>query len=179
MRGHSHKISFNKLTTGEKLHLILGEGLGRLLFGELMISRLIGTLAAFYLRLPVKPFRGVLGRLYLKYKMTNKNRTVIATRGGITYELDLNELIDSSIYYEGCFEPLTTAVIDKYVKSGMTVFDIGANIGCHTLRCAKLVGKSGKVIVFEPMSWAFAKLKRNIELNDFNNIIYVEHERVC
>ena len=66
---------------------------------------------------------------------------------------------------------MTTAVINKYVKKGMTAVDIGANIGCHTLRCAKLVGKSGKVIVFEPMSWAFAKLKRNIELNDFNNII--------
>ncbi len=52
----------------------------------------------------------------------------------------------------------------------MTVLDIGANIGCHTLLFAKLVGTEGKVIAFEPMSYAFLKLKRNIQLNNFNNI---------
>ncbi|HEX75388.1 MAG TPA: FkbM family methyltransferase [Dehalococcoidia bacterium] len=136
------------------------------------LARAIGYLHNAYVKLPVKPFRGVLGRLYWKYKKSNRDRTVMATIGGITYELDLNELIDNSIYYEGCFELFTTAVIDKYVKSGMTVFDIGANIGGHTLRCAKLVGRSGKVIAFEPMPWAFSKLKRNVELNDFNNIVF-------
>lgn len=96
---------------------------------------------------------------------------MVAKIKGITYELDLNELIDSSIYYKGCFEPMVTATMCKYVKPGMTVLDIGANIGCHTLRYAKLVGRHGKVIAFEPMPWAVSKLRRNIELNDFNNIV--------
>lgn len=136
-----------------------------------MVNRLIRTLAGLYSRLPVKPFRGVLSRLFQKYRTASRNRVVIAKVDGITYQLDLNEMIDSSIYYEGCFEPMTTAVINEQVKPGMTVLDIGANIGCHTLRLAKLVGEAGKVITFEPMSWAFAKLKTNIELNDFNNVI--------
>jgi FkbM family methyltransferase len=121
--------------------------------------------------LPIKPFRGIFKRLYYKYKLLNKNKVVISKVDGITYELNLNELIDSSIYYMGCFEPLTTKVINKFVKSGMVVFDIGANIGCHTLRFAKLVGENGKVFAFEPMSDAFLKLKRNIKLNNFDNII--------
>ena len=53
----------------------------------------------------------------------------------------------------------------------MTVLDIGANIGCHTLRFAKLVGPEGRVIAFEPMEWAFSKLKRNVELNNFSIIL--------
>jgi len=37
-------------------------------------------------------------------------------------------LIDSSIYYDGCFEPDIAHCIASVVKPGMMVFDIGANI---------------------------------------------------
>jgi len=136
-----------------------------------MVNRLVGILADFYSKLPLKPFRGVLRRLYDKYETAGRNRIVVAKIRGITYELNLNELIDSSIYYKGCFEPMVTSTMGKFVKPGMTVLDIGANIGCHTLRYAKLVGRNGKVIAFEPMPWAVSKIKRNIQLNDFDNIV--------
>jgi len=132
--------------------------------------RLVRPLISIYRKLPIKPFRGTLGKLYRKYQFLNRNKVVIATRDGIKYELNLNELIDSSIYYDGCFEPKTVAVINKYVKRGMTVLDIGANVGCHTLRLAKLVGQDGKVIAFEPLTVVFTKLKCNLELNSFSNV---------
>jgi FkbM family methyltransferase len=138
---------------------------------RVMVNRLIGILTTFYSGLPIKPFRGALKKLYDKYEKAGRNRVVVTKIKGITYELDLNEFIDSSIYYKGCFEPMVTATMCKYVKPGMTVLDIGANIGCHTLRYAKLVGSNGKVIAFEPMQWAISKLKRNIELNGFKNIV--------
>lgn len=53
----------------------------------------------------------------------------------------------------------------------MTVFDVGANIGCHALRFAKIVGAEGKVVAFEPMAWANAKLRRNLQLNDYQNVV--------
>jgi FkbM family methyltransferase len=136
-----------------------------------MVNRLIGILSTFYSNLPIKPFRATLKKLYDKYEKAGRNRIVVAKIKGITYELDLNEFIDSSIYYKGCFEPMVTASLCRYVKPGMTVIDIGANIGCHTLRFAKLIGRNGKVIAFEPMPWAISKLKRNMELNDLNNIV--------
>lgn len=123
-----------------------------------------------YGKLPIKPFKGVLSTLYSRYTISNKGEIIVATVDGITYQLDLNQLIDNAIYYQGCFEPMTTAIIDKYVKQGMTVLDIGANIGCHTLRMAKLVGDNGRVIAFEPMSWALSKCKINIGLNNYKNI---------
>jgi FkbM family methyltransferase len=52
----------------------------------------------------------------------------------------------------------------------MAVLDIGANVGCHTLRCAQLVGPSGSVIAFEPAAQAFRRLRRNCVLNAFTNI---------
>lgn len=132
---------------------------------------MIRHLVNIYRKLPIKPFRGIFAELYRKHRLLNRNRIITATRDGIKYRLDLNELIDSAIYYNGCFEPAATAIIDKYTQEGMTVLDVGANNGCHTLHFAKLVGKMGKVIAFEPMSEAILRLKCNMELNDFDNIV--------
>lgn len=100
-----------------------------------------------------------------------KNRIVVKKVDGITYELHLNQLIDSSIYWHGCFEGDTSKAIQELVKPGMVVLDIGANIGCHALPMAKIVGTTGKVIAFEPMEWPLERLRRNIALNSFNNIV--------
>lgn len=96
---------------------------------------------------------------------------VVTTVDGITYELDPNEYIDSNILQNDCFEPATTAVLAQLLKPGMTVLDIGANIGAHTFRLAQRVGPNGCVIAFEPMKWAFLRLLRNMKLNHFQNII--------
>lgn len=135
------------------------------------MRRLIKISVAFYRRLPFKPFKAVLKKVYSFYRSINRNGSVVAKVDGIIYELDLNEQIDSAIYYDGYFEKYTTNAINNLCKKGMTVLDIGANIGCHTFRFAKLVGSTGKVIAFEPTSWAFQKLKRNMELNDFTNVV--------
>jgi FkbM family methyltransferase len=92
-------------------------------------------------------------------------RIVTARRNGIVYRLDLKQLIDDKIYYDGCFERYTVDVFSKVVKAGMTVFDIGANIGAHTFNLAQLVGENGEVYAFEPTAWAFQRLVANIELN--------------
>jgi FkbM family methyltransferase len=100
----------------------------------------------------------------------DKRKSVIAEIDGITYDLDLTEYIDSSIYYRGCFEPETTALIARVVKPGMIALDIGANVGCHTFRLAQLVGASGRAVAFEPMQCAYTRLCRNAQLNSFGNL---------
>lgn len=86
-------------------------------------------------------------------------------RRGLTWALDLNEGIDFAIYLMGAFEPDTVRAYGQIVRPGMTVLDIGANIGAHTLHLARLVGEEGRVIAFEPTDWAFAKLQANLALN--------------
>ena len=136
-----------------------------------MMPKAVRAAIHFYRRSHVKPLKRPLLKALECYRMLNRNKTVLATVDGINYELDLNETIDAAIYYEGCFEPYTTEAIRKLCKPGTTVLDVGANAGCHTLRFAQLVGPRGRVVAFEPMSPAFARLKKNVELNVFDNIV--------
>jgi FkbM family methyltransferase len=87
------------------------------------------------------------------------------SRGGIDWELDLRQGIDFAIFLQGGFEPMTLREYGRLVKAGDTVFDIGANIGAHTLPLARLVGPHGTVAAFEPTDYAFSKLRRNLALN--------------
>lgn len=128
-----------------------------------------------YTRFPIKPFKKQFIEMYGRIQRKNSLKgTAVVKREGIFYELDLTERIDNSIYHLGCHEPQITKTIKRICKRGMTVIDIGANIGAHTFRFAKLVGPNGRVIAFEPMSWAFRKLERNLVLNDFRNIELVK-----
>lgn len=86
-------------------------------------------------------------------------------RRGIAWELDLNEGIDFSIFLQGRFEPSTGRALDRLVRNGDYVIDVGANVGAHTLPLVRRVGPGGRVIAIEPTEYAFAKLQRNIALN--------------
>ena len=117
---------------------------------------------------PLKPWVAAIDR-WLRNR--NRKKTVVVTRDGVVYQLDLSQMIDNIIYYNGCFEPEMVEAFSKLIKPGMTVLDIGANVGAHTFRLAKLVGKEGRVIAFEPTEWAFSKIKDNAELNsDLENV---------
>ncbi|MDR3079078.1 MAG: FkbM family methyltransferase [Rickettsiales bacterium] len=66
------------------------------------------------------------------------------------------------------FEQETLEVMDKYLSEDSVVFDIGANLGNHSLYWAK-VSQGGRgvrrVHAFEPVDSTFAILKKNMELN--------------
>lgn len=72
------------------------------------------------------------------------------------------------------FEPLITQFMKTKVQYGDVVIDIGANIGYYTLLLAKLSGPQGTVFAFEPEPENFSLLLKNIELNDYKNVIAVQ-----
>lgn len=65
-----------------------------------------------------------------------------------------------SPHLESPIEKAEQALMRRIVRSGDTVFDIGANIGLHTSVLASLVGPSGRVIAFEPNPELVPCLKR-------------------
>jgi FkbM family methyltransferase len=98
-------------------------------------------------------------------RLLGKSDQVVIRRNGITWELDLQEGIDFSIFLLGGFELATLRLYKSILKAGDIVLDIGANIGAHTLPFAKLVGKNGRVYAFEPTHYAFEKLGKNVRAN--------------
>ena len=81
------------------------------------------------------------GKLYIifaqRFPFFVINKKIIKKINGVSYELDLTQAIDSSLYFFGYFEKDTHKALNKLVTKNMTVFDIGANIGCHTFNLAK------------------------------------------
>jgi len=86
--------------------------------------------------------------------------------------LELNPRVGSA-YREGRVESGVQLALAGYLRAGMTVYDIGANIGFFTLLAARIVGDRGKVYSFEPDSTIAARLKRNVEKNGFANVTVV------
>lgn len=74
----------------------------------------------------------------------------------------------------GAYEPYETNFFRSCLKPGMTVIDIGANIGLYTIIAASKVTPSGKVIAYEPEPHNFLLLKENIKINNFKNVTAIE-----
>ena len=71
---------------------------------------------------------------------------------------------------EGVYGALDTEIVESLIKPNDFVVDIGAAIGYFTLIFGRLVGKDGLVIAFEPKEDRFVTLKKNVNINNFNNI---------
>ena len=107
---------------------------------------------------------GYLANVFYALQRTLKpHRT--CTREGIKYRLDLNELIDFSIYRGWGWERETIEFLKHNLNAGDVVVEVGANVGAHTLLISKLVGYAGAVYAFEPTSYARNKLVANVTLN--------------
>jgi FkbM family methyltransferase len=60
------------------------------------------------------------------------------------------------------------------LKPGMTVADIGSNMGYFAMLAARAVGQSGKTIAFEPAPSNLVYLRRNLSLNSELAVIVEE-----
>lgn len=113
-----------------------------------------------------KNVRGV-GRLYKFWKGTS---TFIGENScGVKFHLDFLEYIDDKIIKTGDFDKEVLKEIVDRVKSGEVFWDIGANIGIHSLS-VKSLKETVTCIAFEPFFKNFSKLFSNVQLNPLLNI---------
>ena len=100
---------------------------------------------------------------------------VVRARSGDTQlYVDLRDSgVGRYLYFGGTFEPSETAFIGRHLRPGMSMIDVGANLGYHTTRAAQLVGSSGRVLAIEPDPYNFALLMRNVRANGLDNVLAV------
>ena len=85
-----------------------------------------------------------------------------------------DQVISRTIFSTGEWEPGELQFIRSYVKPGMVVMDVGANIGVHTLTMAQSVGANGAVHSFEP-TVVFETLQYNVRQNGFGGRVHLNH----
>jgi FkbM family methyltransferase len=95
--------------------------------------------------------------------LAGRSSRVIARRRDVNWELELNEGIDLAIYL-GLYQRIPARAA-RWITPGALVFDIGANIGAHTLPFARALGPDGIVVAVEPTDYAFSRLRANAALN--------------
>jgi FkbM family methyltransferase len=78
--------------------------------------------------------------------------------------------IGASLRRYGEFSAGEAALFRIIVQPGMTVLDIGANIGVHAFDLSRLVGSAGVVHAFEPQRLIFQVLCANVALNSRSNV---------
>src|SRR5260221_4989781 len=81
-----------------------------------------------------------------------------------------NRWIDHHLWKNGSYELGTTHLIRKFLGSGETFFDIGANIGLMTIAASLTVGPAGRVVSFQPHHLNFSILFENILLNKATHV---------
>lgn len=90
---------------------------------------------------------------------------------GIIFKIDPATLLGWKIYFFGTYEAEVRNIINKALSKGFVAFDVGANVGWHTLLMAKGVGKEGHVLAFEPNPGVYDCLKENIAFNNLSQVI--------
>lgn len=148
-----------------------------------MFKKLIITSAKFAARiLPanlklklygIDPAAGVIRRL-LNAAVPDGISEVSISGGELAGAKMLLNLQTEKDYWLGTYEIDLQAAVRKLVRPGMTVFDIGANIGFVSLLMEKFSGKDGRVYAFEALPENLVRLEENIELNELNKRIFIQ-----
>lgn len=91
--------------------------------------------------------------------------------GALFMRLSLSEHMQRRIFWMGYYSSGIVSLLKKLIKPGMVVVDVGANIGEITLVAAQCVGRSGKVIAFEPVSAIADRLTEHVQRNHLNQVL--------
>lgn len=81
---------------------------------------------------------------------------------GAQMMLDLHAEKD---YWLGTYEPDLQQAVADWLKPGMTIYDVGANIGYVSLLLARAAGSAGTVTAFEALPANIQRLRANLALN--------------
>ncbi len=74
----------------------------------------------------------------------------------------------------GTYELDKQRALMRFVREGMSVYDVGAQAGFYTLFFSRLVGPTGHVYAFEPCPIGGRDLVRHVEINNLLNVTILQ-----
>jgi FkbM family methyltransferase len=105
--------------------------------------------------------------IHVGYRLQNPAGEPVNYRlpGGVDIQLFPEGEVAEFLTVQRFFEKTELALVSAYLKPGMTVIDVGANIGVYSILADKRVGATGTVWAFEPSQESSRRLQNNLELN--------------
>jgi len=128
-----------------------------------LVGSSLGSVVSMYLSSPEFKNR----RLGLA---STTDHALVSLEGFEMYVSPSDLAVGKHIHAARTYETHVTAALKKSLGPGMVFIDIGANIGYFSLLAARLVGKEGRVISFEPFQQNVQLLHASLKLNGFDNI---------
>ena len=124
------------------------------------------------------PVRGPARMLFRSYAKADRRPGDAAMRLLTTaddlFEADLASFLEWQLWVFGCYEAHFAELFRYLVRPGDRCLDVGANVGVHTIRLAKLAGPGGAVIAIEPDPELARRARGNVELNELTNIRVIQ-----
>lgn len=102
-----------------------------------------------------------------------KNGLVQTKILGNKFEVNLDDYTQRRAWL-GVFEKREIRFIKQFLRTGDIAIDAGANIGLLTIPMARAVAGTGRVLAFEPIPQNIEHLRRNLHLNNFQNVLVTQ-----
>ncbi|MFN4902834.1 MAG: FkbM family methyltransferase [Ignavibacteria bacterium] len=137
-----------------------------------MRTFLISIIRLYCRHVPIHIGKGFLMRMGRRILLLGlKNTSLMAhSLHGVSMEIELpRDAGWDVLYFRGTYETGTTKVFELLIRDLDRVFDIGANMGWYSIISSRLA-RHGEVHAFEPVPFIFEKFKKNISLNNENDI---------
>jgi len=119
-------------------------------------------------------YNSKIGNYFITLLVGDKKLIQVPIGDNLLMYLDLQNPKDW-IRVKGGDEESTQKIFRKLLKDGDVIIDAGANTGNYTMPAAKIVGSKGKVIAIEPVEHTAELLRKNADLNNFENIMVYEY----
>jgi FkbM family methyltransferase len=124
------------------------------------------------------PVRGPARLLHRSYARTPRDAgapdRLLTTAHGDRFQVSLASDQEWRLWAFGSFEPDIAALFGHLVGPGDRCLDVGANIGVHTVRLARLAGQAGQVIAIEPDPELARRNAANAALNGLGQVRVVQ-----
>jgi FkbM family methyltransferase len=109
---------------------------------------------------------------YWLYSKLHRNKLIVKDVQGSKMHLNLDDFgLSKQLFLNGIREPECTRIMKELLRKDMIIAEIGANIGYYALMEASIIGDKGKIYAIEPFPPNYELLKKNIELNSYDNIV--------
>ncbi len=105
---------------------------------------------------------------YLFYTVYRGVEKEVEFRGN-RYIIPTTDITIAPSLLSGDYESFELDLFEQVLRPGMTVLDIGANIGIYSINAARRISP-GRVYAFEPVPENVSLLRRNIDLNGLDNV---------